>query len=41
MDFDISIRANAPASEVVRHAQSRLMAVAETVKLAIIMNGKE
>jgi hypothetical protein len=40
IDFDIAIRANAPATEVVRQAQSALMAVAETVKLAIIMNGK-
>ena len=38
---DIAIRAHAPATEVVRQAQSTLMAVAEMVKLAITTNGKE
>jgi hypothetical protein len=41
VDFDIAIRAHAPATEVVRQAQSALMAVAEMVKLAIMTNGKE
>jgi len=41
VDFDIAIRAHAPATDVVRQARSRLMAVADLVKLAIMTNGKE
>jgi hypothetical protein len=41
MDFDIASRAYAPATEVVRQAQSTLMTVAEMVKLTITTNGKE
>jgi len=41
LDFDIAIRTHAPATEAVRQAQSRLRAVAETVKLAVMTSGKE
>jgi hypothetical protein len=41
IDFDIAVRAHAPATEAVRQAQRTLMAVAEMVKVAIMTNGKD
>jgi len=40
IDLNIAIMTHAPATEAVRQAQSRLTAVAEMVKSAIMTHGK-
>jgi hypothetical protein len=41
LDYDIAIRTHAPATEMVREAQTKLMALIGAVKLAIVTNGEE